>query len=89
MKQLVTDTSLYDYLGRAAGPTLGLAVAKAAKALNQPVSVRQVNETTYQGPIKEYTREFLDKYFNTLGNKKIIAQDRKEYEKKKQLKLPF
>ena len=88
-KEMVTDTSLYDYLGRPAGPKLGLAVAKAARTLNQPHTVRQVNEAYYQGPINEYAREFLDVYFTTPNNKKIIAEDRREHEKKKQLKLPF
>ena len=85
----LTNTSLFDYLGRAAGSKLGLAVAKAAKTLKQPHTVRHVETPAYTGPINEYTMSFLDTYFNDPKNKTIINEDKKDHEKKKQTRLPF
>lgn len=57
------STSLFDYLGRAAGEKLGLEVAAAAKKANEPVLIRNVQTKTYTGPINVYRKAFLDTYF--------------------------
>ena len=55
--------SLYDYLGRAAGPELGKRVASAAAAKNIPFNSRYVETKTYTGEILLYPKSFLDEYF--------------------------
>jgi hypothetical protein len=60
--------SLYDYLGTAAGPTLGKEVAEAATKAKIPVNEKYVSNKKYAGKILMYPRNFLDKYFN---NKEI------------------
>lgn len=87
--QKLTNTSLYDYLGRAAGPALGKAVATAAKNLKERTTIREVDTPNYKGPIMEYRKEFLDTYFSMPENQTVISKDKRDHEKKKQLKLPF
>jgi hypothetical protein len=65
--------SLYDYLGRAAGSELGKEVAKTAAALNETINKRYVKNTSYEGEILLYRREFLDEYFR----KKIYEGEQK------------
>ena len=55
--------SLYDYLGRAAGPELGKRVAAAAVAKNIPFGSRQVETKSYTGEILLYPKPFLDEFF--------------------------
>ena len=55
--------SLYDYLGRAAGPELGKRVASAAAAKNIPFGSRQVENKAYTGEILLYPKQFLDEFF--------------------------
>ena len=55
--------SLYDYLGRAAGPELGQKVATAAAAAGVKGSMREVSNPAYKGPIMLYPKAFLDLYF--------------------------
>ena len=55
--------SLYDYLGRAAGPELGQQVARAAAKANVRGSMREVHNPKYSGPVMLYPRAFLDLYF--------------------------
>ena len=55
--------SLYDYLGRAAGPELGKAVNQAAMDNNEEQHTKEVNTQTYSGTIQMYRREFLNYYF--------------------------
>ena len=65
--------SLYDYLGRAAGPELGKRVASAAAAKNIPFSSRYVETKSYTGEILLYPKSFLDEYFgggSSSGNNK-------------------
>jgi hypothetical protein len=63
----VTNTdlmmSLYDYLGKAAGPDLGKAVAKTATIEKVPITKREVTTRNYSGEILMYPKSFLDKYF--------------------------
>ena len=55
--------SLYDYLGRAAGPELGKQVATAAAKAGVKHEIREVSNPKYRGPIMLYPRSFLDLYF--------------------------
>ena len=55
--------SLYDYLGRAAGPELGKQVAAAAASKSIPTSTRFVEQGGYSGPILMYPKSFLDEFF--------------------------
>ena len=55
--------SLYDYLGRAAGPELGKQVAIAATKAGVKGETRQVSNPVYKGPVMLYPKAFLDLYF--------------------------
>ena len=55
--------SLYDYLGRAAGPDLGKQVAIAAAKSGVKHEIREVSNSKYTGPIMLYPKSFLDLYF--------------------------
>ena len=55
--------SLYDYLGRAAGPDLGKTVATAAAKAGIKSEIREVSHVGYKGPIMLYPRTFLDNFF--------------------------
>jgi len=55
--------SLYEYLGHAAGPDLGKAVAEAAVAAKVPIDTHLVETRTYKGPILRYPVTFLREYF--------------------------
>ena len=65
--------SLYDYLGRAAGPQLGQNVAKAAARKKVKFSTRYVEQGGYKGDVMLYPKSFLDEYFGggtSSGNSK-------------------
>ena len=68
--------SLYDYLGRAAGPELGKRVAAAAAAKNITFGSRHVENKTYNGEVLLYPKSFLDEYFgggsNNGNNKQLL-----------------
>lgn len=90
--------SLYDYLGRAAGPALGFAVAKHAKQLNAKVGIREVSNPKYKGTVNLYERPVLESFFNEASHSEIIQQDKiwyieklaKKYQKKTDAnELPF
>jgi hypothetical protein len=55
--------SLYDYLGRAAGPDLGKKVAIAASKAGIKSEIREVSHIGYKGPIMLYPKSFLDNFF--------------------------
>jgi hypothetical protein len=55
--------SLYDYLGRAAGPELGKEVFKFAKNLNSEIAIREVSNSKYTGKVTLYPKYVLDMYF--------------------------
>jgi hypothetical protein len=63
LEQLPYMMSLYEYLGRAAGPELGKEVANTAVALRETIKEQEVSNPKYTGKIKLYRREFLDEYF--------------------------
>ncbi len=55
--------SLYEYLGKAAGPDLGKAVALAATIAGVKVDSHEVSNPKYTGRILKYPKYFLDDYF--------------------------
>jgi hypothetical protein len=55
--------SLYDYLGRAAGPELGKEVCEVAVALKETIHEREISNPKYTGNVHLYRREFLDEFF--------------------------
>ena len=55
--------SLYDYLGKAAGPELGLNVAIAARQAGIEIRTKQVSNLKYTGEIQMYPKDFLEWYF--------------------------
>ena len=61
---LDANTSLYDYLGQAAGVALGKEGYDAAKKAKEPVDVREVQTRYYSGKVMLYRREFLKEYFD-------------------------
>ena len=71
--------SLYDYLGRAAGPDLGKQVAIAAAKAGVKHEIREVSNSKYTGPIMLYPKSFLDLYFkgglneNTNGKQMLYG----------------
>ena len=66
--------SLYDYLGRAAGPELGKQVAETAVKLRETIKEQNVSNPKYTGKVLLYRREFLDEYFG----KKIYEGEKKK-----------
>ena len=62
-KENMEMISLYDYLGRAAGPDLGKTVATAAAKAGIKSEIREVSHVGYRGPIMLYPRTFLDNFF--------------------------
>ena len=58
-----TMLSLYDYLGRAAGPELGQQVASAAARKKIKFGTRYVEQGGYKGDVMLYPKPFLDEYF--------------------------
>lgn len=60
--------SLYDYLGKAAGPTLGKQVFAFAKTEHQKVMTKHVNQGGFNGKVLCYDPYFLERYF-TLRSK--------------------
>ena len=64
--------SLYDYLGKAAGPELGKAVWNAAKANKIKPEEKVVSTKTYSGRILVYPKSFLDSYFGKTTTKTKI-----------------
>jgi len=55
--------SLFDYLGRKAGPELGLKVATAAGKAGVITETRNISNPAYKGIVKLYPKAFLDLYF--------------------------
>ena len=62
--------SLYDYLNKAAGAALGKKVAEEAFKQGVRIESKEIQNSTYEGKVLMYPREFLDKYFNPPTPKK-------------------
>lgn len=56
--------SLFDYLGRPAGSSLGLKVFEEAQRQKITVGYRYVSTSRYKGEIVLYPEKFLKEYFN-------------------------
>ena len=74
--------SLFDYLGRAAGPKLGLIVADYARHQNSKIEIRQVSNPKYTGPINLYTENLLETFFNNANYSDDIKKDEQWYNEK-------
>lgn len=57
--------SLYDYLGYAAGGSLGKEVADAAVKAKETIGKREINNTRYKGHVLLYRKAFLKEFFDT------------------------
>jgi len=70
--------SLYDYLGRAAGPSLGKDICEVAVKLKETIHEREISNSKYTGKVHLYRREFLDEYFGKKvynGEEKSSTED--------------
>jgi Ran GTPase-activating protein (RanGAP) involved in mRNA processing and transport len=56
--------SLYDFLGKAAGGSLGKAVADEAAKKKVKFKTKYVKNPAYEGEIMMYPKNFLEEYFN-------------------------
>ena len=65
MSNKIEYKSLFDFLGKAAGPQLGKEVAKAAALEGIPTQVKNVTNKQYKGEIKMYPIFWLEQYFGT------------------------
>jgi hypothetical protein len=63
MEPRETFLSLYDYLGKAAGPELGKKVAAAASKARLKLQTRAVSNPSYAGLVYLYPKDFLDGFF--------------------------
>jgi hypothetical protein len=67
--------SLYEYLGRRAGPELGKLVYETAKQDKVVMHQQEVNNPVYTGKVMMYPTEWLDQYFTKLkklNNDKLL-----------------
>lgn len=64
--------SLYDYLGEAAGSSLGKQVAEYAKAKKVMPQKRYVSNKKYQGDVLLYPPAFLDDFFEACDESGTI-----------------
>ena len=55
--------SLYEFLGRAAGPKLGAEVKKYADQNDVPFKMKEVPHSGYKGMVLTYSKVFLEFYF--------------------------
>ncbi len=80
--------SLFEFLGRAAGPELGKQVAKAAIEQKIKMQEQQVNSKNYIGKVITYPVSFLETYFNGIqtqsNNGKMLLLDHQQHKD-----LPF
>lgn len=60
MKEKDEYLSLYEYLGRAAGPELGFEVKKIADQNNVPFQMKDVPHSGFKGKVITYPKSFLE-----------------------------
>ena len=65
--------SLFDFLGKAAGPELGKQVAEAAVKEKIKIEKREISNNKYTGKIMLYPEYFLFNYFNKINKPKEIS----------------
>lgn len=63
MESRETFLSLYDYLGKAAGPELGKKVASAAYKSKILPKQRAISNPSFAGMVFLYPKDFLDGFF--------------------------
>lgn len=56
--------SLYDYLGKPAGPELGKQIADLASINKIKIDTKYISNPKYSGKILMYPKSFLDMCFN-------------------------
>ena len=71
MSNKIEYKSLFDFLGKAAGPELGKEVAKAAIVEGIPTQSKNVSNKQYKGEIKMYPVYWLEGYFGTGAKSNI------------------
>lgn len=71
MSNKIEYKSLFDFLGKAAGPQLGKEVAKAAIIEGIPTQSKNVSNKQYKGEIKMYPIFWLEGYFGTSAKSNI------------------
>ena len=74
--------SLYDYLGYAAGGTLGKEVATAAVKAKEQIGKRVISNTRYKGEVMLYRKAFLKEYFDMKQKPEVEPSlgDRQSYQ---------
>ncbi len=60
--------SLFDFLGKSAGPEKGRLVYAAAKQANEIVKSKDVSNPKFTGKVLTYRRGFLETYFKTSSD---------------------
>jgi hypothetical protein len=63
--------SLYDFLGKAAGPELGKQVNLEAIKFKVHIVQREISNPKYKGKVMLYPKSFLETYFNNQKPKTI------------------
>jgi len=66
--------SLYEYLGRAAGPLLGSEVKKYADMQGIPFELKRVANPNYTGNVIVYPKPFLELYFRTPSEMEKLTE---------------
>jgi len=64
----ISDTSIYDFLGKAGGSKLGKLVYKEARDLFITVNEREVQHKGFTGKVLLYPRSFLQEFFRRYPN---------------------
>ena len=67
--------SLYDFLGKAAGASLGKAVATKAAEKKVKFKTKYISNPYYEGEIMMYPKNFLEEYFNESKGYKMADED--------------
>ena len=74
---VIESQSLYDYLGKAAGPELGQKVHAAAVAKGVFIGKRSIEKHIVpEGHVCTYQVSFLDEYFNKKPVVQVTLEDR-------------
>ena len=64
-QEQVEMVSLFDFLGHAAGASLGAAVYQTANRTKEKVETRIIETKTYKGKVMLYRKAFLTDYFKS------------------------
>ena len=72
--------SLYEYLGKAASPSLGAEVNQASIKHKQKYVKQGVSNPVFKGEVFCYTKKFLDDYFYAKENNEDIPLPQDTYD---------